>query len=730
MNMVSTKNSPWYIDTSRIFQGVVTQAVFSFISTLSLSAILLVLIYDGISSLIENHTSLPENIDQYETEVKVASLISSVCLIGVLVGLIIYFIGLKKFLNIQKSDETYSSLHRVIIGIYLEIATIVVMIISPFIVAIFVHNNPEWNFTTLSICILALIWGIPLVANIMIMLAFKKISKEETWNTKAHEGARQLKDSYKYNIWLLVIPILFCVIFVLTMMCHMDSISNLINKTWEYGTENPMHELQSINSNYKTLYHFETVASFIIYIVIALMQAIYLLQGWTKVKTGGFKMSGETSLPQSINQNQESSYCNKCGCLLPDGSAFCPKCGTPVAHTSFEVINESEEPEEAVSLHNTADNKGDASFYNSEIGDSENLDDESDSNHRKALLKWGGIGLGIIVVALAVWLVWARGGKGEEGNVYVDYTTVFRTFDGNLGEDPLGDIQYGQSVTYYPDESGKEDKKWIKIRTEIDGKKIEGVVDSESIIPKEDFKKIDRAGLYNETVRFYADEPSYRRVIAEALKDKGDSWVLEVFENGSNPPNLNYIETYQESLSPSPLCFGFVIRDIASDEKEFFLYSIDNSGKGTLVHTEDVEKNCGKIESISLNNGIITVNYQKGGMSVLNLSNEKEMDNFKDFILLQGEIDSQYAIRMDFKEEEGRIRGNYRYLKNNVPITIEGTYNVGEDGKKNVLLEETVDGKVTGNFIGIYDGITFSGSWLSADGERELPFMLTVCDFE
>ena len=726
MNTVSEEASSWQERTRLIFFSVATLTVFSFLSALLISVVFVLIGVTGMESLYNANSSSVDTFDKVNNSGPLVIGIFVVCQLIALAGWGFFIAGLYKFRTMQHSNESYISLGHVIAGCWMALASVLIILLACISFSWADGSGKDMAKTTLSI--IGFAWIISIIAYSILLKSFKRLREDDSWNNCARQGAEELRCSAKYNIWLLIIPIITGIILVLTMVSHMDALQSFINKSWDgvYAQEELRNKIDSINSNYKSAYQIEAIVSFITYIILAIIQMICQIRGWSKIKAGGFQvLQNKNSLHIDPNDS-EPLYCRHCGAQLYEDSSFCSKCGNPVVSIAMNETREFE------STSTTAITENETIENNTIVTTNDDTENyyENDSSHRKAFLKWGGIGMGIIFVALATWLIWPRGGKAEEANVYVDYTTVFRTFDGDLGEDPLEDIQYGQSVTYYPEESGKEDKKWIKIKTEIDGKKIEGVVDSESIIPKEDFNRIDRAGLNNETVRFYASEPSYRRVIAEALKDKGDNWVLEVFDNGSNPPVLNYIETYQESLSPSPLCFGFVIRNIASDQKEFFLYSIDNSGKGTLVHTEDVEKNCGKIESISLNNGIITVKYQKGGMSVLNPSNEKEMDNSKDFILLQGEIDGQYAIRMDFKEEEGRIRGNYRYLKNNVPITIEGTYNVGEDGKKNVLLEETVDGKVTGNFIGIYDGITFSGSWLSADGERELPFMLTVCIFE
>ena len=71
--------------------------------------------------------------------------------------------------------------------------------------------------------------------------------------------------------------------------------------------------------------------------------------------------------------------------------------------------------------------------------------------------------------------------------------------------------------------------------------------------------------------------------------------------------------------------------------------------------------------------------------------------------------------------EGGAVSGTVTYLKYNVPMELTGSFTDSGDWR-DLSLEERLEGKTTGNFIGRYDGKVFSGSWVSADGAKEMPF--------
>ncbi len=85
----------------------------------------------------------------------------------------------------------------------------------------------------------------------------------------------------------------------------------------------------------------------------------------------------------------------------------------------------------------------------------------------------------------------------------------------------------------------------------------------------------------------------------------------------------------------------------------------------------------------------------------------------------EGTIDGKYGIVMTLTfSNSGEVSGQYYYKSKKSPILLQGSIN--SDGV--LILEEKVNEKVTGNFTGKWSGSEYSGLWISADGDKELPF--------
>lgn len=92
-------------------------------------------------------------------------------------------------------------------------------------------------------------------------------------------------------------------------------------------------------------------------------------------------------------------------------------------------------------------------------------------------------------------------------------------------------------------------------------------------------------------------------------------------------------------------------------------------------------------------------------------------------INLTGQIDGKYGIRLElYVQDDHTVGGTIRYLKYNIPMDVSGRWSESSYGDKEITVSEYSDGKVSGTFFGTYDGITYSGTWKSADGKRQMPF--------
>ncbi len=93
-----------------------------------------------------------------------------------------------------------------------------------------------------------------------------------------------------------------------------------------------------------------------------------------------------------------------------------------------------------------------------------------------------------------------------------------------------------------------------------------------------------------------------------------------------------------------------------------------------------------------------------------------------DKIVYEGKIDNKYGIVMTLYVNERSVSGSYYYTSKKSPITLEGSINYDDK----IRLEESVNGKTTGRFVGSYSPQEISGTWVSDDGSKEMPFVVTA----
>lgn len=113
--------------------------------------------------------------------------------------------------------------------------------------------------------------------------------------------------------------------------------------------------------------------------------------------------------------------------------------------------------------------------------------------------------------------------------------------------------------------------------------------------------------------------------------------------------------------------------------------------------------------------------YPKSGKKTKDnsVSNSNDSDTQGNNYRYEGTIDGKYGIVMNLTfSNYGDVSGQYYYKSKKSPIELQG--NINSDGV--LMLEEKVNGKVTGNFAGKWSSSEYSGSWISADGNKEMPF--------
>jgi hypothetical protein len=98
-----------------------------------------------------------------------------------------------------------------------------------------------------------------------------------------------------------------------------------------------------------------------------------------------------------------------------------------------------------------------------------------------------------------------------------------------------------------------------------------------------------------------------------------------------------------------------------------------------------------------------------------------QLTNARSFVHQQfiGEMDRQFVFAMTITINGKRLVGEYRYLRQNKPLKLEGT--IDREGVFH-MKEYIENGKNTGSFFGKIIGSEFAGEWRYADTSRQLYF--------
>ena len=229
----------------------------------------------------------------------------------------------------------------------------------------------------------------------------------------------------------------------------------------------------------------------------------------------------------------------------------------------------------------------------------------------------------------------------------------------------------------------------------------------------------------------------------DALKRSEGNWSLD-FVNIAGDRQPNIVRLVVRGVNPSEDCIGFILdNDEGHGERIFFLYSTpdiynpNEESAPVYLYSEPVGNDVEAIHDVTYRKKKYNVSYINSPTNTSfnyedyeDYVEEQEAETTKEEqfggnVEMAGYIDDKYAVKMRFTEyPDGSISGDYMYIKNNVPITLKGKYTDRGD-YHDIMLEETVNGNLTGKFIGNYDGMTFSGSWISTDETRKMPFKLS-----
>lgn len=429
------------------------------------------------------------------------------------------------------------------------------------------------------------------------------------------------------------------------------------------------------------------------------LQFIYLIMGWSKIKNGGFNRNLNSSHVEEETEDFES-YCNGATeeVILEEGSI-----ADDESHKETRLIGEESYSELC----------------------------EVDSNKRWMI--WGGIGVGIIALFLIIWLAWLNpSGKSKE-NLYVftQYMPIYQT-PSEDGDEMCG-LSYGDKVTVLENVSGGD---WAKVRyNDENGNEKEGFASLSELVTHKEFETLEGAGFKKEYVRQSIQAPGQRKAAIDYFsQNQGDSIKIV-----------------------SPSCEGVCALAAACDGVEtlafvagkkytsdvLVVYTIDDNGTPRLYSQNEMPKDAEGIKDIiKTDSGIHVTLTPKQGNNGISMSLDEEisdeemvtMPKATDYYdepagdeythVYSGTINGKYAVEMTLTTDGGTYyTGEYFYTKNKTPIQLRGRLT---DDYEHLVLEEYVGMDMTGKFEGTLSPKRYRGIWTSADGNTSYPFELTA----
>lgn len=380
--------------------------------------------------------------------------------------------------------------------------------------------------------------------------------------------------------------------------------------------------------------------------------------------------------------------------------------------------------------------KANADVYSDDEADLQTADAEEepidyteahDEERKKKILLCGAIGCGAIILGLVAWFVI----KGSTDNTH-DERFVFseRTFAHNTpAEDPDKSkiLYFGDRVQILEYVDGGE---MVKIKyTNQYGDSEEGYLRLSDLLDAGDFEILMQAGLKHSYVREKIDADTYRKAVLYYFKENpGDS--IKIIS-----PDIKGVCAETDYVNYRPT-LAFIAGKKHTDDA-LVVYTIVEYGEPHLYSQNTMPEDAEGIKSISSKNGDIHVTLTpKESAKATNMTVEEEQ--FEDDDLgcyagpeedancheYVGTLNGKHAIEMTLNSDGGEYyTGEYCYTNFKNPIQLRGQL-TGPDG--HLVLEEHVGMNMTGKFEGTLSDSGYSGTWTSADGDKSMPFKLTV----
>lgn len=725
------KNGRWRTSTGLAFWGVTIQSIFNLIGLGFILYVCYNLIDIALAGILPSIASA--SLNYYEDRMAAFIVIVVVCGLISFLGYIFYLIGICMFKGAQRSASSNAKARNIMI----------VELLMPVLLILYYVVYYKCIEVVLASIESAIIYALlpfigSLAAVIILLIQFGSLSKEETWSEKAKGGAGDVQTSYICLLWIFGVLILGFGMMALSIYSFISNLDSIQHSGYGYqdmfeGVNTLSRKVNDLLTTVKVEAMFTSFGIFIL----GSWSTIKRIVGWRMIQNGGNEeVYGLSS--QEAPYTGPGRFCHKCGMQLPEGSAFCPGCGTPVTVASIAESVESvqEQPTDSETAERDA-----ASIESATQSYSTNIvyeDEESDN--KKKLMLWGGIAAGVIAVAFAIWAICFRSDKMEaNAKVFADRSVVFKSIEDGVGLEPIEELKYDTDVECRKSELDLEGI-WTKVAFLKDGKVTTGYIPKADLLNNDEFVLLKNAGMSDSDVREGLPYNIERLALLNALKSNGSNWHLEeLIQSGQGRPNSKRLIV--RGVSPSEDCLGFILRNNDTGERTFFLYSTPdiyspgNTREPVYLYSEPVIGDWDEVYDVTLKKrGRYEVIYMKTTEetyesdsflyegSAMDDEPEENERQFIGTVEMSGLVDGKYPVKMQLTMDAyNKVSGTITYVKYNVPMGITGTYTDTGAGY-DLSLEEMSDGKVTGNFIGSYDGREFSGSWVSADGAKEMPF--------
>lgn len=728
MNEYQFCKDDWKIAARNIFLCVIGVVILTPITMFFASLSSISLMLDAMGKSVGESASWPNTV----------AAITGVLLLGLLVW---YIMSLSKFKDNQICDESSSAVGTLRTCVIVQLAGVLIFLFS--------------IISPLAGVVLFFLWCITLIImQFIIKDAYKTLSEEETWSKVARRGASQLKTSVAYTIYGMFAPILWFLLFVLTILL----VAGSKDMSWQVI----IYDIVQGNYTAYLLPFFVLLICGLIQLYWGVMSFVLMLLGWNNIQSGNLVdpsekeakvASRQTNVSEQSTSNavgvqnvQTPSFCPECGVKLAPGSKFCPSCGKSLLVVAAVTEQQLPESVEVVAeCDATSDTKKEVPaaepVHNNtfaiistpaaeSVPEYYDTDEDSEENNTRKWWLYGGITAGVVVLGLILWFLFARDRMPDGPISYVsaDNASVFEGIEDSMISNYVGELEYGDSVvTYENDPSGE----LIKIKAKKNGENISGYVFIDRLLDKETFITLQSQGHFdNSDIRSSISDWSYRTALARTLKELGPDWSLLTTTTSNETSPAVKIGDFK-GLPQDEVGFAFMTVNNLTDEKHFYLftnkymYSEGVDLNPILLYDESVNNKWNAISDITIKNNKVKVKYRTIEDKSQDAPKKETVEPGVESLLLKGEIDYQYPITMTLKINGKYVNGSYYYNKYRNPITLSGEMYENHHHFHDVSLTEMNNGEVTGQFLGVWDGETLSGKWLSPDGEKEMNFSVS-----